>query len=351
MQTGTGSLTEQSVVVAPSPERAKYDIEIPWLIRGENGHSRALETFETSALRILFHGFGSIQFDAPVDSDGRKVESGVRKAIHQGLPSDLFVSDIVEKIGKYTGIRDSNESVSRVILEYLEHRCFGQPVALNECSDTADLLRTGLSDYIARYLSREFIRARHDPKCVKFALSSTSPFAWMHDIPLIEASKTIFNYVATWNQYEREFAKFLDRCEDVLRFTSLGVNQRKSLVFQGQERLPYSSSILPCDPDWVVVHDYNGEVWNWIIGTKMHTHRDDLRNEFMATEWCEIATQSTGSCWQYILVDPRIGFEQFPSFQSLIVSESCRSIAALRAAQRAPTSIEEIIHLRDEGRP
>ena len=354
MQTGPGSLTEQSVVVAPSPERAKYDIEIPWLIRGKNGHSRAFETFETSALRILFHGFRSMhseQFDAPVESDGRKVESGGSKAIHQGLPSDVIVSDIVEKIGKYTGIHDSNESVSRVVLEYLEHRCFGQPVVLNERSDTGDLLRTGLSDYIARYLSREFVRERHDLKCIKIVLSATHPFTWMHDVPLIEAGKTIFNYVATLNQYERDFAKFLDRCEDVLSFTSLGVNQRKSLVVQGQDRLSSSSSILPYDPDWVVVHDYSGEVWNWIVGTKRHAQRDDLRNEFMTNEWCEIATQSTGNRWQYILVDPRIGFEQLPSFQSLIVGDACRAIAALRAAQRAPTSIEGIIHLRDEGRP
>lgn len=353
MQPSASNPTKGGVVIAPQASRSEFDIEIPWLIRGKSECSQASESVETSAPRILFHDFRSMysgQIDAPVDGAGRKVESGGRKTIHQGLPSDVIVSDIVEKIGKYTGVWNSNVSVSRIVLEYLEQHSFGQSVVFNDRSDTVDLLGTGLSDYIARYLSRVIVQARYAPKCIKVALSSTIPFTWIHDIPLIKAGKTIFNYVATLNQYEREFANFLDRCEDVLSFTSLGVRQQRSLVMQGQEGFP-TSSILSCDPDWVVVHRYNGEIWNWIIGTKDHTPKDDPSNEFMTAEWCEVATQSTGTFWQYILVDPRTGFEQFPSFQALIVDDSLRAIAALRATQQARISIEEIIQMRDEGRP
>ena len=353
MQPSRGDLTKRGVVIAPDPSRAKFDIEIPWLVRGESAHTQAPVSLETSALSNLFHDFGSMflgQFDASVDIDGREVESDRRKTIHQGLPSEVIVSDIVEKIGEYTGIHDVDQSISRIVLEYLERRCFGQPVVLNERSETIDLLRTGLSDYIARYLSREFIQDKYNPKCVNVALSATSPFTWVHDIPLIEAGKTIFNYVATWNQHERDFAKFLDRCEDVLSFTSLGVQKRDSLVMKGQKGLS-SRSILSYDPDWIVVHYYNGEVWNWIITTKDHAPKNARRNEFLTTEWCEIATNLTGICWQYISVDPRIEFEKFSSFQSLIVDDVCRTIAALRATHQASTSIEEILQMRDEGRP
>ena len=353
MQPSGSNPTKGGVVIAPETSRVKYDIEIPWLIRGKSEHSQASERLETSASRIWLYDIRSMylrQTDVPVDGDGSKVESGGGKTIHQGLPSDVIVSDIVEKIGQYTGVWDSNASVSRIVLEYLEQHCFGQPAVFKERSDSVDLLGTGLSDYIARYLSREFVQARYNPKCIKVALSSTIPFTWIHDIPLIKASKTIFNYVATLNQYERDFANFLDRCEDVLSFTSLGVRQQRSLVMRGQEGLP-ASSILSCDPDWVVVHRCNGEIWNWIIGTKHLTPKDDHSNEFMTAEWCEVATQLTGTFWQYILVDPRIGFEQFPSFQALIVDDALRAIAALRATQQTRMSIEEIIQMRDEGRP
>lgn len=352
MQPSRGDLTKGGVVIAPDPSRAKHDIEIPWLVRGESARSQVPMSLETSALSNLFHDSESMylgQFDASIDIDGREVASDRRKTIHQGLPKEAIVSDIVEKIGKYTGIHDADQSISRIVLEYLERRCFGQPMVLNERPETVDLLRRGLSDYIARYLSREFVQDKYNPKCVTVALSATNPFTWMHDIPLIEASKTIFNYVATLNQYERNFAKFLDRCEDVSSFTSLGVRKRDSLVRKGQQGLS-SPSILSCDPDWIVVHYYNGEVWNWIITTKDHAPQNAPRNEFMITEWCEIATDFTGTCWQYLSVDPRIGFKRFPLFQSLIVDDVCRSLAALRATQKTPTSIEEILEMRDEGR-
>ena len=36
----------------------------------------------------------------------------------------------------------------------------------------------------------------------------------------------MFNYVATYNDFERRFAGFLDRAEDVLRFSSLGTTEQ-----------------------------------------------------------------------------------------------------------------------------
>ena len=353
MQTSGKAPTKDGVIIAPDPSRAKYDIEIPWLIRGKCEHSHALQNLDASAFKVLFYDSASMYSGEPnalVDGDGREVEPSARNTLHQGFSSEVIVSDIVDKIGKYTGIGDSREPVSRIVVEYLERRCFGQSVILKERSDLVALLSTGTSDYVARYLSRELVQKEYNPKCIKVALSSAIPFTWVDDVPLIKANKTIFNYVSTLNQHERHFAKFLDRCEDVLSFTSLGVRKYDSLVMQGQEGLS-SPSILSCDPDWIVVHYYNGEVWNWIITTKGHAPRNAPRNEFMFTEWCEIATEFTGTCWHYISVDPRIGFERFPSFQSLIVDDVCRSLAALRTTQKTPTSTEEILEMRDEGRP
>lgn len=352
MQASEGTLTSRETVIAPDPSRSKYDIEIPWLIRGRRANSRALENLDVESLRVLFHDptlLDSELYGESVDNYARSAESGWGNAIHQGLPSDIIVSYIAEIIGNYIGINDLEKSVSSAVRVYLERRCFGRTLSLNNSPEVVDLLRAGLSDYVARYLSREIMQIEYKPMCIEIALSSTNSFKWIHDIPLTEAKKTIFNYVATLDQSERGFARFLDRSEDVLSFTSLGVKERKSLVFQGiNESL--SSLLLPCHPDWAVVQSYNEEVWNWIIGTKYFSHKGDSKNEFMTAEWCELATQATGKRWQYILIDPNTDFEQIPSFQALVVDNVLGVLAALRSAQRVSTSLEEILQMRDEGR-
>ena len=352
MQASEGTLANREIVIAPDQSRSKYDIEIPWLIRGRRANTKALENLDIESLRVLFHGPALVDselYGESVDNYDRSADSGWGTALHQGLPSDIIVSYIAKRIGNYIGINDSDKSVSSAVRMYLEKRCFGRTLSLNDSPEFVDLLRAGLGDYIARYLSREIMQIEYNPKCIEIALSSTNPFKWTHDIPLTEAKKTIFNYVATLDHTERGFARFLDRSEDVLSFTSLGVKERESLVFQGIDK-SLSSLLLPYDPDWAVVQYYNEEVWHWIIGTKHYSQKDDSKNEFMTAEWCELVMQATGKCWQYILIDPNTDFEQIPSFQALVVDNVLGVLAALQSTQRVSTSLEEILQMRDEER-
>jgi type III restriction enzyme len=43
--------------------------------------------------------------------------------------------------------------------------------------------------------------------------------------PLV-ADRMVFNYVATYNDFERRFAQFLDTAPAVLRFASLGTTEQ-----------------------------------------------------------------------------------------------------------------------------
>ena len=79
----------------------------------------------------------------------------------------------------------------------------------------------------------------------------------------------MFNYVATYNDFERRFAQFLDIAPDVLRFASLGTTEQGDS--NSQFRVDYlkpSGAIGFYHPDWVVVQKTpQGEV-SWIIETK-----------------------------------------------------------------------------------
>jgi len=52
-------------------------------------------------------------------------------------------------------------------------------------------------------------------------------FPCRRNLPPLEAKKTVFNYVATYNDFERRFAEFLDKkAGDALRFASLGTTEQ-----------------------------------------------------------------------------------------------------------------------------
>lgn len=352
MQTGTGSLAEQGVVIAPDPTRSNYDIEIPWLVAGEREQPQALDNLDMTALRALLHHPWSMNpepRDASVLVGSRMVESREHTVFAQSVPCEQIISGIVENIGKYTGIVDMDGSISRAVYRYLENRCYGRRVTLSDHNILSDLKQWGSVDFIARYLSQELMKLLFQPTCVKISLNSTEPFTWMHDVSLFESSKTIFPSVATVNDFEREFAAFLDCCEDVVRFTSLAVADQRSLVIRARDGSPLPS-MLRCDPDWVVVSRHHGGLLYWLASTKDHPLDMQNQDQFMAAEWCKIATKKTGQCWRYIHVNPERSFSEFPSFQSLNVHHISRDLAAFRAAQKVPTSLAEMLQVRDEGR-
>ena len=76
-----------------------------------------------------------------------------------------------------------------------------------------------------------------------FKLSATKPFQWRRNLPPLIAERTVFNYVATYNDFERRFAQFLDTAADVLRFASLGTTEQGDSG--AQFRLTTSSLVVP----------------------------------------------------------------------------------------------------------
>lgn len=352
MQAGTVNHTEPGVVIAPDPARSKYDIEIPWLVVGEREQSRALDDVDVSLFKVLFYhpvSADSEEINTSNDGGDRIAESREISVISQGVPREQFVADIVERIGKYIGVVDLDHSVSRIVYNYLSKRCYGRHIGNHDGRAFLDLIRSDSGDYIARYLSEELIDVIFQPTCIKIALSSTAPFNWTYDMHLIESRKTIFRSVASVNKFERNFAGFLDRCEDVICFASLAVADQHSIVLRGEDGSLFSS-ILPYDPDWIVVHHYHGSLRYWIASTKERPSNEMEKHQFIATEWCERATKTTGNYWQYICIDPDRCFSTYPSFQALIVHHVSRDLAAFRAAQKVSISLEEILQMRDEGR-
>jgi type III restriction enzyme len=124
-------------------------------------------------------------------------------------------------------------------------------------------------------LRERFLKSGLDGRAIEFdkadfKLSNTKPFSWRRNLPPpLELDRTVFNYVATYNQFERDFAKFLDKAKDIRRFAALGTTeQRESATLFRVDYLKVSGAIGFYHPDWVAVQKTAAGEVNWILETK-----------------------------------------------------------------------------------
>jgi type III restriction enzyme len=168
---------------------------------------------------------------------------------------------------------------------------------------------------IAKYLARKIAELTVERRAIEFAkadfrLSETKQFVWRRNLPPLEAKKTVFNYVATYNDFERRFAEFLDKkAEDVLRFASLGTTEQGESGTQFRvDYLKPSGAIGFYHPDWVVAQKTAaGEVY-WIIETKGRVWEGTTAKDDAMKDWCERVSKATGQDWRFRRID-QVKFE------------------------------------------
>jgi type III restriction enzyme len=128
-------------------------------------------------------------------------------------------------------------------------------------------------------------------------LSVTDPFPFSR--PTFEASKTVFNLVAADNDFERDFAHFLQNASDVERFAKLPGRFGFAIEYTDN-----ASNLRYYEPDFVAV-DSAG--LHHLVETKGREDIDVVHKDKAAGIWCENATLLTEIPWCYVKV-PQIEF-------------------------------------------
>jgi len=114
----------------------------------------------------------------------------------------------------------------------------------------------------------------------------------------------VFNYVATYNDFERRFAEFLDKANDVARFASLGTTEQGESGTQFRvDYLKPSGAIGFYHPDWVVVQKTEAGEVNWIIETKGRVWEGTEAKDQALKTWCERISSATGAVWRYARIN------------------------------------------------
>jgi type III restriction enzyme len=203
------------------------------------------------------------------------------------------------------------------VKKYVVEKLFTEEVDLYDPRVLYKLSSPGVQEqlinlFVNAFKDMTFIEREPEEKDT-LKLADTRPFVWSKLV--YPANRCIFNYVACDNDFEANFAKFLDRAEDVKSFASL-----HKIGFFIEYRDSNGNFHPGYYPDFIL--ETNDEEF-FVIETKGRIDIDVEAKDERAKGWCEDATRLTGNKWMFT----RINQEEFERHRFRSVKEL---ISALR---------------------
>jgi len=296
------------VIISPVRERLEYDIALPIT------KPRLVHDVRKLA-ELLIEDLEAIHEQVELDEIFRlklKLQfATLNTEVHQadigGEPPqarDIMVS-ITNKVIEEARLPNRFAELYPIVRDYVSNRCFGHAVELEKKEVRSHLARLELKEGIAKYLARKVAELTLERRAIEFdksdyKLSETKPFSWRRNLPPLVAGKTIFNYVATYNDFERRFAEFLDRASDVFRFAALGTTEQGESGTQFRvDYIKPSGAIGFYHPDFVAVQSTDQGDVNWIIETKGRVWEGTRAKDEAMRSWCKRVSEETSQKWRY----------------------------------------------------
>lgn len=300
------------VIIEPVKEQLEYDIVIPIIKPSLKYNFHKLSDIKQYSLDAIFNrGELAEQFRIKLKMQFVTTNTEVHQTeIKSELPpAQEILASITKKVIDQAKLPNRFAELYPVVQDYVASYCFGQKVNLDEETLRSHLARLELQEAIAKYLTCKIaeLTVERNPfefENPAFHLSQTKPFSWRRNLPLFAARKSVFNLVATYNDFERRFAEFLDNADDVLRFAALGTTEQGSsgTLFRVDYLKP-RGAIGFYYPDWVAVQDTNDGEINWIIETKGRVWEGTEEKDIAMQEWCQRVSKATDIPWRYIRIN------------------------------------------------
>ena len=296
-----------AVRIEPIDERRKFDIAIPRTGPTIKRDTKDLGKMDPSEIPAVFAeeqitgAYARLRVDFFDIISGRKIGS---KNIYLGPPllSGEVVASIVNKAIAMAKVTDQFAILYPIVKKYLGEYAFGNSIDL-DVENVRRLLadpeyEAPLVEVIARAIGNEITKTteiRLEPN--PFKLSETEAFIWRRQTA--KAEKTIFNLMATYNNFESDFGRFLDYQIDVLAFAALAEHFTKFNVTY----LKPSGALGLYYPDWVVKQKVDKAIRYWIIETKGQVHDGVFQKDAAIVDWCRRVSQGANDRWGYMRVD------------------------------------------------
>ena len=294
------------VSVYPDEAKSDMDIAIPTL-------TPIYESATDTREQIANLDIAEIQTDAPSFSltpqddtqfeylglDVLTDEVELRRQYTLSAPNTCgeVVSYYASRIADELNLPGHFDVIADKLRAYLSERAFGQRIDLDNNEFASALAKPAVGHLTVQGFTaavRPMLRQEQRPTigAPALRLADTQPFPWSR--PTYEASKTVFNLVAADNDFELEFARFLQAAPDVARFAKLPLK----LGFKIQY-IANTGNIRHYYPDFVAV---DNEGRRYLIETKGQEDTNVANKDRAASLWCRNATELTGTAWRFVKV-------------------------------------------------
>ncbi len=346
------------VVIEPMQERLQYDIALPITKPSLKHNFRKLSELDVHSLEAIFEQEELAEsFRIGLKMEFTTTETEVHQAdiAVEPRPAQELLASITNKTADRAKLTNCFAEMYPIVQDYVVNRCFGRKIELADETIRSHLARLELQEGIAKYMAREVAALTIERHTVELEqenarLSLTKPFSWRRNLPPLEAKKTIFNFVATYNDFERSFAEFLDKAQDILSFAALGTTEQgaSGTVFRIDYLKP-SGAIGFYYPDWIAVQKARDGLVHWIIETKGRVWEGTVEKDVAARNWCKRVSEITGKSWKYTRINQSEFSDHHPTLQDLVMAKAFK-VADERRKRMKPVTQDEIRAWRDEGR-
>jgi len=202
------------------------------------------------------------------------------------------------------------------IREFFEKKAFGKEVDLSDIN-VIKAISSNVASYVVikefEKVLREIVIEHKEPELLSMnrLLSSTPPFPTSKKV--LEAKKSVFNYTPCDNDFEYNFAKFIERAGDIKAFSKLP--EQFGFCIQYTDTL---ANIRNYFPDFIAIAE---DKTKWIIETKGREDIEVKLKDNCAINWCNTASELTKDDWRYLKVGQK-EFEQLhpETFEDLIAA-------------------------------
>jgi type III restriction enzyme len=294
------------IQIEPIKSRITYDIEIPETNLIYSHNYKLISSLDPLKLDSLEQ--------SKLVSDARKIVLTMEfatTATYLGTvridPAEIptsneLLSYITGEVIKRAALTGANFSeLYPFVKRYVSEKCFGETIDIEDNKVRNRLADPDVQNAIISLVAKVVGNASvmKDPitlKSSKIRLSDTAPFVWRRKH--LTCKRTIFNYVATYNQFESNFAEFLDAAPDIERFASFAERNVKFKI----DYIASRGAIRFYYPDFVAVQKTGKEYVNWIIETKGQEWEDTDKKDAAMESWCREVSRMTGNTWRYIKV-------------------------------------------------
>jgi type III restriction enzyme len=155
-------------------------------------------------------------------------------------------------------------------------------------------LAASVADAVGRIVTEfQAVRVEQNP----ILLSETDKFIWRRQTE--KAEKTVFNLMATFNNFESEFGRFLDGASDVRAFSALAETFTRFSV----DYLKPTGAMGRYYPDWVIHQRIDKEDRFWIAETKGREFEGVEQKDAAIVHWCSEVSKNGRNKWGYIRVN------------------------------------------------